>query len=140
AGGRARQLKTENGYVFDMGPSWYWMPEIFEQFFNDLGYRVSDFYELKLLSPSFKMVFEDSVMSIPAPYSKIREMFESVEIGSARRLDEFMQEAQFKYETGMKNLSRMPGISVTEFLHKGLLKGSLRLQIFSSFSKHVRKY
>ena len=140
AGGRARQLKTANGYVFDMGPSWYWMPEIFEQFFNDLGYHVSDFYELKLLSPSFNMVFDDSVLSISAQYSKIREMFESVEIGSARRLDEFMKEAQFKYETGMKNLSKMPGISLFEFLHKDLLKGSLRLQIFSSFSKHVRKY
>jgi phytoene desaturase len=140
AGGRARQLKTGNGYVFDMGPSWYWMPEIFEQFFNDLGYRVSDFYELKLLSPSFNMVFDDSVISISAQYSKIREMFESIEIGSAARLDEFMEEAQFKYETGMKNLSKIPGISVFEFLQKDLLKGSLRLQIFSSFSKHVRKY
>src|SRR6185312_5687249 len=140
AGGRARQLKTDKDYVFDMGPSWYWMPEIFEQFFNDFGYGVSDFYELKLVSPSFNMVFDDSVMSVPAQYSEIRELFESVEIGSSRRLDEFMEEAQFKYETGMKNLSKMPGISLFEFLHKDLLKGSLRLQIFSSFSKHVRKY
>ena len=140
AGGRARQLKTDSGYLFDMGPSWYWMPNIFEEFFNDFGYKVSDFYELKLLDPSFETVFEDEVVSIPAQYSKIRELFESIEKGSATKLDKFMQQAQFKYETGMKNLSKMPGVSVTEFANKDLLKGVIRLQIFSSFSKHVRKY
>src|SRR6185312_1042379 len=140
AGGRARQLKTENGYVFDMGPSWYWMPEIFEQFFNDFGHKSSDFYELKSLSPAFNIVFENEVMSVPNEYLKIRELFESIEKGSACKLDEFMEEAQFKYKTGMKNLAEMPGISAAEFLHKDLLKGVFRLQLFSSFSKHVRRY
>src|SRR5699024_11972087 len=59
AGGRARQFTTNDGYTFDMGPSWYWMPDIFEQYFNDFGYSPSDFYELKLLDPAFEMVFED---------------------------------------------------------------------------------
>jgi phytoene desaturase len=139
-GGRARQLKTDCGYIFDMGPSWYWMPNIFEDFFNDFGCRVSDFYELKLLDPSFDMVFEDEVISVSAKYSKLRSQFESIEKGSAIMLDKFMEEAQFKYKTGMKNLTDMPGISLTEFANKDLLKGMMRLQIFSSFSKHVRKY
>jgi phytoene desaturase len=139
-GGRARQLKTESGYLFDMGPSWYWMPEIFEEFFNDFGYKVSDFYALKLLSPSFNMVFKDGEISVPPQYTSLRSIFESIEKGSAVMLDQFMKEAQFKYETGMRNLSRMPGISMIEFANKDLLKGVMRLQIFSSFSKHVRKY
>ncbi|MEO6893494.1 MAG: oleate hydratase, partial [Ginsengibacter sp.] len=67
AGGRARQLKTKEGYVFDMGPSWYWMPDVFERFFNDFGYEVSDWYDLKLLNPSFEVVFEKGKkMPIPA--------------------------------------------------------------------------
>jgi phytoene desaturase len=139
-GGRARQLKTENGYTFDMGPSWYWMPGVFEEFFNDFGYRVADLYELKLLDPSFIMVFEDGVVPVSAQYAKILERFESIEKGSAQRLDQFMKEAQYKYETGMKNLASMPGISITEFARKDLLKGVSRLQLFSSFSKHIRKY
>jgi phytoene desaturase len=139
-GGRARQMKTESGYLFDMGPSWYWMPEIFEEFFNDFGYKVSDFYALKLLSPSFNMVFQDGEISVPPQYTSLRSIFESIEKGSAVMLDQFMKEAQFKYETGMRNLSRMPGISMIEFANKDLLKGVMRLQIFSSFSKHVRKY
>ena len=56
-GGRARQLRTDNGYVFDMGPSWYWMPDVFDQFFNDFGYQTKDLYELQLLDPGFSIVF-----------------------------------------------------------------------------------
>ncbi len=141
AGGRARQLKTDNGYVFDMGPSWYWMPDVFEDFFNDFGYAVNHFYDLRLLDPSFEIVFEnDQKMSVPADFNKLCILFESIEKGSAIQLKKFMAEAKYKYETGMKNLSKMPGISLSEFATPDLMKGVLRLQIFSSFSKHVRKY
>lgn len=140
AGGRARQLK-ENGYVFDMGPSWYWMPDVFEKFFNDFGYKVSDFYKLKLLDPSFDVVFpEGETMSVPEKYSELGRMFESIEKGSATQLVKFMDEAQFKYETGMGNLVYKPGLSLTEFADTDLIRGAIRLQVFSSFSKHVRKY
>jgi phytoene desaturase len=141
AGGRARQLKTDNGYVFDMGPSWYWMPDVFEDFFNDFGFSVKDFYDLKLLDPSFEIVFpNDQKMKVPADFNELCVLFESIEKGSAIQLKKFMAEAKYKYDTGMKNLSKMPGISVTEFATPDLMKGVLRLQIFSSFSKHVRKY
>ncbi|HXS58968.1 MAG TPA: phytoene desaturase family protein [Hanamia sp.] len=139
AGGRARHFNSD-GYVFDMGPSWYWMPDVFEQFFNDFGHTVSDFYQLRLLDPSFNVVFDDGTISVPAEYAQLRSLFESIETGSASQLDKFMEEAQFKYETGMRNLSKMPGISVSEFMNADLIKGAMRLQIFSSFSKHVRKY
>jgi phytoene desaturase len=140
AGGRARHFNTDNGYLFDMGPSWYWMPDVFEQFFNDFGHTVSDFYELRLLDPSFNVVFDDGTFSVPADYGELRSIFESIETGSALQLDKFMEEARFKYDTGMRNLSKMPGISVSEFMNADLIKGALRLQIISSFSKHVRKY
>lgn len=140
-GGRARQLKTKNGYVFDMGPSWYWMPDIFEQFFNDFGYSVSDFYELKLLDTSFKIVFNNQqTINIPADYKELCKLFETIEKGSAAQLEKFMKQAEFKYKTGMKNLVKMPGISIAEFANIDLIKGAMRLHIFSSFSKHVRKY
>ena len=140
-GGRARQLKTDSGYVFDMGPSWYWMPGIFESFFNDFGYSVADFYELKLLDPSFDVVFEeDDRISIPSQFSALCNLFESIEEGSSARLIKFMAEAEYKYKTGMENLVYKPGISIAEFYDAALIKGAIRLQVFSSFSKHVRKY
>lgn len=141
AGGRARQLKTKEGYVFDMGPSWYWMPDVFERFFNDFDYKVSDWYDLKLLDPSFEVVFEKGKkIPVPADYLQLKDLFEKIESGSAARLDEFMKEARHKYVTGMENLVYLPCNSVTEFADAKIIKEAFRLQIFSSFSKHVRKY
>ncbi len=140
-GGRARQLKTDSGYLFDMGPSWYWMPDVFEKFFSDFGYSVSDFYELKLLNPSFDVVFgEDDKMSVPENFDALCKLFESIESGSAAQLKKFMNEAEYKYKTGIENLVYKPGLSIAEFADLDLIKGVFRLQVFSSFSKHVRKY
>jgi phytoene desaturase len=139
-GGRARQLITD-GYVFDMGPSWYWMPDVFEQFFKDFGYQASDFYSLNLLDPSFAVVFDKAdVLNIPADYKSLRELFESLEPGSAAKLDVFMEEAAFKYKVGMEKLVQKPGLSLLEFIDADLIKGVFKLQVFTSFSKHVRKH
>lgn len=141
AGGRARQFCTTEGYVFDMGPSWYWMPDVFERFFEDFGHKVSDFYDLRILSPAFDVVFPgNEIVSVPENYTKLKALFETIEAGSSIQLDKFMNEAKFKYDTGMGKLVYKPGLSLMEFADLDLIKGAFRLQVFSSFSSHVRKY
>ncbi|MGB4398647.1 MAG: phytoene desaturase family protein [Daejeonella sp.] len=141
AGGRARQFCTSEGYVFDMGPSWYWMPDVFERFFEDFGHKVSDFYDLRILSPAFDIVFPgNEIVSVPENYTKLKALFETIEAGSSIQLDKFMNEAKFKYDTGMGKLVYKPGLSLMEFADLDLIKGAFRLQVFSSFSSHVRKY
>lgn len=140
-GGRARQFKTESGYLFDMGPSWYWMPGVFDKFFNDFGYSVSDLYRLKLLEPAFDVVFSNKeILRVPNDFPQLCNLFESIETGSAQQLIKFMDEAKYKYTTGIDNLVYKPGVSITEFADLSLIKGIFRLQVFSSFSSHVRKY
>ncbi|AEW03240.1 phytoene dehydrogenase [Niastella koreensis] len=140
-GGRAGQLHTQNGFVFDKGPSWYWMPEVFERFFNDFGYQVKDLYQLDLLNPSFEMIFgkSDSLV-VPATYKELLDLFECIEPGSAIRLDEFLQEAGVKYRLGMEQLVYKPALSITEYLSAKLLYNCLKADVFLPFSKHVRKY
>lgn len=140
-GGRARQWITDNGFTFDMGPSWYWMPDVFERFFSDFGYKVSDFYDLKLLNPAFDIAYgKNDVMHVPQDMEELCVLFEEIETGSSIRLRKFMKEAEFKYKTGIENLVYKPGLSISEFADMDLLKGMVRLQVFSSFSKHVRHY
>ena len=140
-GGRARQLITDKGYVFDMGPSWYWMPDVFERFFNDFGYTVADFYRLQLLNPSFDMVFPNNeTISVPENFEQLCALLESIEKGSAEQLKLFLAEAEYKYKTGIENLVYKPGLSIAEFADADLIKGLFRLQVFTSFSKHVRNY
>lgn len=140
AGGRARQFKTEKGYVFDMGPSWYWMPDVFENFFNDFGHTVAEFYTLKKLDPSFEMVFADQKLEIPDDYHELCRLFDKLEKGSSLRLDRFMKDAEFKYKTAMENLIDMPGLSIGELFNKKLINGFLKLQIFGSLEKQLKKY
>ncbi|SHE49985.1 phytoene desaturase family protein [Pedobacter caeni] len=140
-GGRARQLRTINGYVFDMGPSWYWMPGVFEQFFNDFGYKTEDFYELQLLDPGFSVVFgADDVLNIPADFEELCLLFESIESGSSAQLRRFLTEAEYKYRIGIGKLVYKPGLSLLEFADAELVKGLFKLQVFTSFSAHVKKY
>jgi phytoene desaturase len=86
-GGRARKFEAE-GFIFDMGPSWYWMPDVFENFYNDFGYKTSDFYELLKLDPGFQIIYaQDEVLEVHADFEKIKQTFESLEEGSAQKLE-----------------------------------------------------
>ena len=139
-GGRARSFET-NGFVFDMGPSWYWMPDVYENYFNLFDKTTSDFYELKKLDPGFAVVFgESEVIDIPSDFNEICELFESIETGSGANLRKFIEEGEFKYRVGMGEMVFKPGHSVSEFFSLKLFKDALQIQLFSSFSDHVRKY
>lgn len=139
-GGRARQFKKE-GFVFDMGPSWYWMPDVFERFYNQFGYTTSDFYELKRLSPSYRVYWQDhSYTDVPSDMNEMEAWFESLEPGSSIKLREFLKDAKYKYEVGMQDLVFKPSLSLLEFADSRVLKGLLNMHLLSSFSKYIRKY
>ncbi len=135
-GGRVRQLK-ENGFTFDMGPSWYWMPDVFERFFQAFGKKTSDYYTLRRLDPSYRVYFEEGVTDIPASYAQLQEWFEQVEPGSSRQLDKFVKEAAYKYRIGMQKLVYKPGKSFTEFLDIEVIRNVFRLDVFRNMRSHV---
>ena len=140
AGGRARQFTTDNGYTFDMGPSWYWMPDIIENFFKDFGHTSSDFYELINLNPQFEMVFKDNTLSVPSSFEDLRNLFEDYEKGASSKFDEFMQAARFKYVIGMQEFVQKPCLSILEFASLKVLKSALRLNLLSDYRSYVKKY
>ena len=140
-GGRARQLRTANGYLYDMGPSWYWMPDVFERFFKDFGYQASDFYKLRQLDPSFSVIFgHDDVVDVPANFEDLCEVFEEIETGSSKALKEFLKDAAIKYKVGIEKLVYKPGLSIFELIDIDLVKGMFKLQVLTSFTRHVKKY
>jgi phytoene desaturase len=139
-GGRARQYEHD-GFTFDMGPSWYWMPDVFEQFYNKFGYTTADFYTLKRLDPSYQVVWQDGTKSpIPADLNELHDWFESLEKGSSKNLTKFLEEAAYKYEVGMTDLVFKPSLKVTEFADMRIVKGLLKLHLLSSFTTYIKKY
>ena len=139
-GGRARKFSSK-GFTFDMGPSWYWMPDVFEKFFKDFDKDINDYINLKRLDPSYRVYFSnDEKIDIPADYESLRELFESFEEGSGLKLDEFLKQAEEKYKVGINNLVYKPGLSITEFMNYETISGALKLDIFKSMHTHIRKF
>lgn len=139
-GGRAR-IWQKDGFRFDMGPSWYWMPDVFENFFNLFKHKTSDFYELKRIDPSYRIYWnKNDYNDIPAGIPQLKEMFEQLEPGSAANLDIFLKQAGYKYSTGMGDFVFRPSNSVKEYMDIRLLTASFKLQMFSSIRTHVKKY
>tara|TARA_B100000902_G_scaffold395993_2_gene455861 strand:- start:57309 stop:58781 length:1473 start_codon:yes stop_codon:yes gene_type:complete len=139
-GGRARQFNAD-GYTFDMGPSWYWMPDVFERFFNRFNKDTKEYFDLIKLDPGFKIIFDNNeTISIPSKWSGVIDLFERIEKGSSKNLELFMKEAAFKYDFGINKLVYEPGLSIKEVFKKDILVNIFKLQMFSSYRKHVAKY
>lgn len=139
AGGRARQLVAD-GFTFDMGPSWYWMPDVFERFFQQFGRQVSDYYALKRLDPAYRVYWPEGHSDIPADYAALQQLFESIEPGSAQKLDQYLREAGEKYRIGMQSLVYKPGQSLGEFVDRQVLGNVFKLDLFTSIKKHIGRY
>jgi phytoene desaturase len=139
-GGRARKFEVD-GFTFDMGPSWYWMPDIFENYFAKFGKKTTDYYNLVRLDPSYAVILEgnESIM-LPAGVEKLADLFESMEAGSRPKFHEFLKQAAYKYEVGINKFVWKPSRSITEFLSLKLLYDVTRLDVFQSFHSHIRKF
>lgn len=138
-GGRARQLK-KSGFTFDMGPSWYWMPDVFEKYFNAFDKTPDQYYSLLRLNPSYRVYWEKDFTDLPADFDNLKTIFEKIEPGSARQLERFLTEAEYKYRTGVGKLVYKPGLSLSELMDRDILKGIIRLDIFTSIKKHIEKH
>ncbi|TDQ30877.1 phytoene desaturase family protein [Zeaxanthinibacter enoshimensis] len=135
-GGRARQLQKD-GFTFDMGPSWYWMPDIFERFFGDFGKSVSDYYQLDKLNPAYKVFFQDEAITIGNSLELIGEEFERIEPGSSISLRKFMESARKNYDIAINQMVYKPGLSPLELVTKDTI---LHVdQFFKTISTLVRK-
>ena len=137
-GGRARQF-SEDGFVFDMGPSWYWMPDIFEDYFQTYGKSVEEYYQLIRLDPSYKVFFgENDHWDMPASMEELYTMFENEEAGSAEKLKFFLNSAEYKYNVGIKEFVHKPGLSITEFFSPDIVQKSLKMDLWTNVAAQVR--
>ena len=136
-GGRARQFKRD-GFTFDIGPSWYWMPDVFESYFGDFGKKVADYYKLEKLDPGYEVYFDNhESIKIGDSLEKIYAAFEAEEAGSSIPLKRFIKKAADNYDIAIKDLVYRPGISPLELVTPATIK---RVGYFlSTIKKEVMK-
>ena len=139
-GGRL-QTYEEKGFTFDLGPSWYWMPDLFESFFSDFDRKVSDYYSLTRLDPGYRVYFENrEFFDVPENYEKLKINLEKIEPGASNALDAFLDDAKKKYEIAVKKFIYKPSLSPFEYMRLDLIKHLGRLAIFKPISKHIRDF
>jgi len=135
-GGRARQF-LRDGFKFDIGPTWYWMPDVFEKYFNDFNKKPSDFYDLEKLAPAYQVYFDRlESLTISDEIEEIYEVFEKEEKGSSNYLKKFLKAAKFNYEVAINDLVYKPGESITELINWTTI--TRVNQFFKSISSEVR--
>lgn len=139
-GGRARKLEI-NGFTFDMGPSWYWMPDVFENYFSQFNTTVAQQYDLIRLDPSYAVFFsKDEVLKIPANLNEFYKLFEKYEPGSSIALKKFLKEGEYKYNVSMSDFVHKPSFSIFEFMDFRILKAAIRMDLLKSISIYIKKH
>ena len=139
-GGRARKFYAKD-FMFDMGPSWYWMPDVFEKFFKTFNKNPEDYYKLIKLDPGFQIIFQNNeTLKVPSNNEDLKQVFEQLESGSSKKLMRFMKEAKFKYDFSMNSFIYNPGVSWNEIIKKEIFQNIFKLQVFQSYKKHVAHY
>ena len=139
-GGRARKLQVD-GFTFDMGPSWYWMPDVFDKFFAKHGKTTTSYYNLKKLDPGFTVFYgKDDTFSVPASFDDLVNNFEDIEPGSGQKLRKFISNAEIKYKIAMTEFVYKPSHSIFEFINLKVLKGLFSLSLFTNIRSYVKKY
>ncbi len=139
-GGKAR-VWAEQGFVFDMGPSWYLMPEVFDNFFAQFGQNREDYYRLKRLDPYYRVFFSDQeIVDIKNNPTHNKEVFNSFESGSGAKLEEYLEAAAYKYDVAMREFMYRDYRSVFQFLNRRMMTEGIKLDMFSPLDNYVQKY
>ncbi|MFP4079879.1 MAG: phytoene desaturase family protein [Ectothiorhodospira sp.] len=139
-GGRARRFSAK-GFTYDMGPSWYWMPDVVDRFFADFGRKATDYFQLERLDPAYRIYFgRDDHVEIPARLEDTVRLFESMEPGAGFQLERFLEEAEIKYRVGIGEFANKPCLSLTEFAQPRLLRYLLSMHLLRSYRSHIQRY
>ena len=138
-GGRLSFFK-KNGFTFDLGPSWYWMPDVFESFFKDFNKNINDYYQLKRINPSYKFFLTNKDISIPINIDEIYKLFDRIESDSSIELKEFIKQAGKKYDISMNHFIHLPNKSLKEYFKFSILRDFLSLDLFKSLRSHILSF
>ncbi|MDY6907261.1 MAG: phytoene desaturase family protein [Chloroflexota bacterium] len=139
-GGCARVWHS-GGFSFDMGPTLYLMPEVFERYFALFGCQREDFYSLRLLDPSYRVFFGgDETVDVTPDLGATLETFEGFEPGGAQKLQAYLDRAAYQYDIIMREFLYRDRRSIVDFVNRRVLIDGTRLNILKSLDGHVSSY
>lgn len=140
AGGRARVLR-DKGFTFDMGPSWYMMPEVFDRFFTEMGYQTSELLDLKRLNPEYRVSWSDGeVLDIPAEPNKVAKLFDKLEPGAGKKFFQYLEDSQLKYEIAINHILYNNADNFLDYMSRPMIQHGGKLKPFQSAHSFVSSF
>ncbi|MDZ7702196.1 MAG: phytoene desaturase family protein [Halobacteriales archaeon] len=139
-GGRASVLDRA-GFRFDMGPSWYLMPDVFERFFAHFGRSPADYYDLERLDPHYRIYWKDGDrLDVTADFEATKAAFESYEAGAGEALERYLDRSEETYEVGMEQFVYKDRPRFRDYLDWDVAKNARGLGLLGSMRDHVSNY
>ncbi|MFM9903819.1 MAG: phytoene desaturase family protein [Pyrinomonadaceae bacterium] len=140
-GGRANIFEHE-GFKFDMGPSWYLAPDIFEHYFNLVGEKVEDHLDLKKLSPSYRIFFRNNgeSLDINSNIDLDTATFEAIEAGAGDKLRAYLKQSEYQYDVATQHFMFKNYDSIFDFFNKRVMTEGQKLSVFSTMHRFVSKF
>jgi phytoene desaturase len=139
-GGRA-SVWRKDGFLFDMGPSWYLMPDVFEKFFAEFGKKPEDYMKLKRLDPSYRVYFgKEEYVDISKDLEKNFKIFEKMEKGATEKMKKYLETSKYQYDVAMKDFIYKDYRSLTDFLKPKLVKEGLKLHFFDKLDSYAQRF
>src|SRR6056297_842827 len=139
-GGRASRLERD-GFTFDMGPSWYLMPDVLARFFGHFGKRPEEYYSLSRLDPHYRIFFKDGdqVDFLPDVEAN-KELFESYEPGAGEALSNYLDKSEYTYNVGMEHFVYEDRPRLRDYIDLDVMRYSWGLSLLGKMQGHVADY
>jgi phytoene desaturase len=139
-GGRASRLRVD-GFRFDMGPSWYLMPDVFQDFFADFDRDPQQYYGLERLDPHYRIFFKDGDrVDLVPDLAANRDLFESYEPGAGAALDDYLEQAAYTYDVGMEHFVYEDRTRLRDYVDLDVLRYAHGLSLLGTMQDHVEDY
>ena len=139
-GGRASRLERD-GFRFDMGPSWYLMPDVFERFFDHFDRTPTDYYGLTHLDPHYRIFFKDGdEVDVTPDLERTKRVFESYEDGAGEALERYLEKSRENYEVGMEHFVYEDRSKLRDYLDLDVARQARGLSLLGSMQGHVEDY
>lgn len=140
-GGRANVFEAE-GFRFDMGPSWYLAPDLFEHYFDLVGEKVSDHLTLERLQPSYRIFFRNSAenVDINSNIDIDAQTFDAIEEGAGEKLKAYLKQSEYQYGVATQHFMYKNYDTIFDFLNKRVATEGQKLSVFSNMHSFVSKF
>ncbi|MFC3957317.1 phytoene desaturase family protein [Halovivax cerinus] len=139
-GGRASRLERD-GFRFDMGPSWYLMPDVFERFFAHFDRAPTDYYELTHLDPHYRIYWKDGdSLDVTGDLTDMGAALERYEPGAGDALERYLETAAETYDIGMEHFVYTDRPRFRDYVDLDVIRNASGLSLLGSMQDHVEQY